>query len=167
MSENFWDSPELTMGEYLKFEKPGDEHGGLVTDIRMTTFDDGTKAPQLVFDIDGEDKIMTCGAVRLKIALVEAKPAVGDHVRVKFTSEERRGNRTIRNWDVQVQRKADAAVAAPPAFPGQYVPAAPAEAPQAASVAPQAAPAQSTPDPAAVAAALANLTPEQKAALGL
>lgn len=141
-----WDEPDLRVGgEYVKFEKVGDSIAGTVTAVRAHRFDDGSVAPQVLLTTDdGEDKIVTCGAVRLKMAMAEQRPEPGDHVRIELSEEEKRaGGKTLRHWNVVVTR-GDNAPAAPPAAAGE------------AKV-----------DTAAAAAALANLTPEQKAALGI
>ena len=40
--------------------------------------------------IQGEERTITAGQVRLKAALVEQRPEVGDHIKVKFTQNEKR-----------------------------------------------------------------------------
>lgn len=147
---SIWDNPELKVGgDFVKFEKPGDTISGTISAIRAHKFDDGSVAPQvfLVTD-DGEERTVTAGQIRLKTALAEQRPEAGDHISITFTQEEKRtGGKTLKHFDVQVTRGNGAAPAATTATPA-------------------AAPA-ATPDPAALAAAMANLTPEQKQALGI
>jgi hypothetical protein len=148
MSTSVWDDPEIKAGgDYIKFDSPGDTVSGTVTAIRAHRFDDGKVVPQvLLVTDDGEEKTMTAGPVRLKAELAEQRPEAGDHIKVTFTEiEKRAGGKTLKHFDVTVTR----AGAAPAAQ----------EAP-----APTATP---TVDPAVAAAALANLTPEQRKALGL
>lgn len=148
---SIWDDPDLRAGgDFAKFENVGDSVSGTVTAVRAHRFDDGKVVPQILLTTDdGEEKTLTAGAIRLKIAVAEQRPETGDHIKVTLTQEEKRpGGKTLRHWDVQVTRGG--------------TPAAAPSAPAAAPAAPE------TPaDPAAVAAALSNLTPEQKAALGL
>jgi hypothetical protein len=149
MSVSVWDDPEIKAGgDYIKFDNPGDTVSGTVTAIRAHRFDDGKVVPQvLLVTDDGEEKTMTAGPVRLKAELAEQRPEAGDHITVTFTEVEKRaGGKTLKHFDVKVT-KAGAPAPAPAA--------APASAPAAAV------------DPATLAAALGNLTPEQKAALGL
>jgi hypothetical protein len=141
-------------GDYVRFDKVGDSVAGTVTAVRAQRWDDGTVSPQLLLVTDdGEEKTVTAGAIRLKMALAEKRPDKGDHIRITLTDEEKRGGgKTLRHWDVQVTPGNGAA------------PAAAAPAPAAAAPAPAAA---AGTDPAAVAAAVANLSPEQRAVLGL
>lgn len=147
---SIWDDAAIKSGgEFVKFENVGDEVAGTITDLRTHTFDDGKVVPQILIDTDdGEERTITAGQVRLKAALVEQRPEVGDHIKVKFTQNEKRaGGKTLKHFDVEVSRGgAPAAAPAPVAAPAAAAPAV---------------------DPAAAAAALANLTPEQRAALGL
>lgn len=152
MTTSVWDDPDLRVGgEFVKFENVGDSVSGTVNAIRAHRFDDGSVAPQvLVTTDDGEERTITAGQVRLKAELATQRPEPGDHVVIKFTEVEKRsGGKTLKHFSVSVTR-GGAPAAAPVATP-----------------APAAAPAPAAVDPAAAAAALANLTPEQKAALGL
>lgn len=150
MSTSVWDDPEIKAGgDYIKFDTPGDTVSGTVTAIRAHRFDDGKVVPQVLLTTDdGEEKTMTAGPVRLKAELAEQRPEAGDHIKVTFREVEKRaGGKTLKHFDVVVTR---AGAATPPAT-------APAPAPAATPA----------PNPEALAAAMANLTPEQKAALGL
>lgn len=147
MTTSIWDNPELRVGgEFVKFDNVGDSISGTINAIRAHKFDDGSVAPQiLLVTDDGEERTVTAGQIRLKTALAEQRPEAGDHITITFTQEEKRsGGKTLKHFDVTVTR-------------GTGAPAATAAAP---AVQPQA-------DPAALAAAVANLTPEQKAALGI
>lgn len=158
---SIWDDPDLRVGgEFMKFDNVGDTISGTVSAVRAHRFDDGSVAPQvLLVTDDGEERTVTAGQVRLKAALAEQRPESGDHVTITFTEVEKRaGGKTLKHFDVKVNR---GGAPAPP--PVQQ--ATPAVAP------PAAAPAQEQPAPAAdnqaLLAALGNLTAEQKAALGL
>ena len=158
MSASVWDDPDLRVGgEFVKFENVGDSVSGTVNAVRAHRFDDGSVAPQILLTTDdGEERTVTAGQVRLKAELATQRPEPGDHVVITFTEiEKRSGGKTLKHFSVQVTRGgAPAAAATPPVAP-------------AAAPAPAAAAAAPAIDPAAAAAALANLTPEQKAALGL
>lgn len=151
MTASVWDDPDLRVGgEFVKFENVGDTVSGVVNAVRAHRFDDGSVAPQiLVTTDDGEERTITAGQVRLKAELATQRPEPGDHIKVTFTEVEKRsGGKTLKHFSVEVTRGGTPAAATPASTPA----AAPAAAPL---------------DPAAAAAALANLTPEQKAALGL
>jgi hypothetical protein len=153
MSTSVWDDPDLRVGgDYAKFENVGDSVSGTVNAVRAHRFDDGSVAPQILLTTDGgEEKTVTCGAIRLKVAVAEQRPEPGDHITITYTQEEKRaGGRTLKHWDVKVTR--GGARPTPPA-----------------AAAPQAAPAatEAPVDQASLAAALGNLTDEQKKALGL
>ena len=150
---SIWDDPDLRVGgEFFKFDNVGDSIAGTVNAVRAHRFDDGSVAPQVMLTTDdGEEKTVTAGQVRLKAALAEQRPEAGDHISVTFTENEKRaGGKTLKHFDVKVTRGG-----AP----------APAAAPAAAASAPAAT--EQPVDQAALTAALGNLTPEQKAALGL
>lgn len=144
---SIWDDPEIrSSDEYVKFENVGDSVAGTILAIKKHTFDDGKVVPQVLIRLDnGDEKTLTASQVQLKAKLAELRPGAGDIISVTYTQEEKRsGGKTLKHFDVVVGG-------------------APASAPVAAPVAAEA-PAV---DPAAAAAALANLTPEQKAALGI
>lgn len=148
-----WDDPELRVGgDYVKFENIGDTVSGTVNAVRAHRFDDGSVAPQILLTTDGgEEKTVTAGQIRLKLALAEQRPEAGDHITITLSNVEKRsGGKTLKHFDVTINR-------------GNGQPAPAAAAPAAA--APASAPNGGT-DPA-LAAAIANLTPEQKQALGI
>lgn len=145
-----WDDPDLRVGgDYVKFNQVGDSVAGIVSAVRAHRFESGDVAPQVLLTTDaGEEKTVTGGAIRLKAALAEQRPEPGDHITITLSDEEKRaGGKTLRHWDVKVNRSG--------------APATPAAQPQAAARHEQPV------DQAALNAALGNLTPEQKAALGL
>lgn len=159
MSASVWDDPDLRVGgEFVKFEAVGDTISGTVNAVRAHRFEDGSVAPQvLVTTDDGEERTITAGQVRLKAELATQRPEPGDHIKVTFTDiEKRSGGKTLKHFSVEVTRGGGQ--------PATQAAAAPAAAAVSAAPAPTAAPEI---DPAAAAAALANLTPEQKQALGI
>lgn len=145
---SIWDDPEIKSGgEFVSFENVGDTVSGTITAVRTHRFDDGKVVPQILLATDdGEERTLTAGQVRLKASLAEQRPEAGDHLKVTLSQiEKRAGGKTLKHFDVEVKR-GDGATSA------------------AAQPTPVATPVV---DQAAAAAALANLTPEQKAALGL
>lgn len=137
MTESIWDDPELKANDdYIKFDEVGDTVTGKILAVKKHTFDDGKAVPQLLLDVDGEEKTLTAGQVRLKAELADKRPSVGDVLTVTLSNiEKRSGGKTLKHFDVTIGG------------------AAPAEATVA--------------DPQAAAAAIANLTDEQKKALGI
>lgn len=112
-----WDDPELrTGGEFVKFENPGDQIAGTISAIRKHRFDDGNVVPQIILTADdGEERTLTAGQVRLKAALAEQRPEVGDHITVVYERQERRaGGKTLKHFAVTVKRGAAATQGAPP-----------------------------------------------------
>jgi hypothetical protein len=156
---SIWDDPDLRVGgEFVKFENPGDSVSGTVTAVRAHRFDDGSVAPQvLITTDDGEERTITAGQIRLKAELATQRPEPGDHIVITHTEVEKRsGGKTLKHFSVQVTRGGK---------PAAVTQSTPQPAMAAATAAPAAAP--GAVDPAAAAAALANLSPEQKAALGI
>jgi hypothetical protein len=122
-SMSIWDDPELRQsGNYVEFVNVGDSITGRIDAIRKQTFTDanGTKTvPQLLLTTDdGEEKTVTCGQIRLKTALTDERPEVGDRIRIVLTEIEKRGGgKTLKHFEVAVARGggAPAAPAAPAA----------------------------------------------------
>src|SRR5699024_8788516 len=131
-------------GDFVKFENIGDAVAGVVNTVRAHRFDDGGVAPQLLLTTDdGEEKTVTAGQIRLKAALAEQRPESGDHISIKLSDiEKRAGGKTLKHFDVNVNRGGTSTQSPTPAPAAK-----PAEAPATESV-----------DTNAAAAALANLT---------
>lgn len=154
MTESIWDDPELKSNDdYVKFDDVGDSVTGKILAVKKHTFDDGKVVPQLLLLVDGEEKTLTAGQIRLKAELADKRPGVGDVLTVTLSNiEKRSGGKTLKHFEVIVGGAAAAPAAAPVA-----------------AAAPAAQPASSAPagvDPAAL-AALQNLSDEEKKALGL
>lgn len=113
---SIWDDAEIrTGGEFIKFDAIGDTVTGTITAIRKHTFDDGKAVPQLFLDVDGEERTLTAGQVRLKAELAIQRPEVGDSLTVTLANVEKRaGGKTLKHFDVTVVR-GGATPAAPPA----------------------------------------------------
>ncbi len=104
----FWDNPEMAVGgDYVAFTNVGDTVQGTITALGVKRWDDGTLSPQLVIATDQGDKTLTAGQVRLKAALAEQRPEVGDHIVVTLSQiEKRTGGKTLKHFDVEVGRGA-------------------------------------------------------------
>jgi hypothetical protein len=118
-ADAFWDDKEMfDSGEFVKFENVGDTISGTITAIRKHMFDDGKVVPQIsITTIDGVDRIVTAGQIRLKAALAEKRPGVGDLLTITLADiEKRSGGKTLKHFDVTVGPvAAPAPVAAAPA----------------------------------------------------
>jgi hypothetical protein len=145
---SIWDDPEVKSNDnYIKFDNVGDTVTGKILSIKKHTFDDGKVVPQILLDVAGEEKTLTAGQIRLKAELAEKRPGVGDVLTVTLSDiEKRSGGKTLKHFTVAL-----GGAPAPAATPTPQV-------------APSTAPAV---DAQAAAAALSNLTDEQKRALGI
>lgn len=101
---SIWDDPDLRMSsDYVSFENVGDSVAGTIINVRAHRFDDGKVVPQLLLDVDGEEKTVTAGQVRLKAALAEKRPEPGDLITITLTDiEKRAGGKTLKHFDVQI-----------------------------------------------------------------
>lgn len=111
---SIWDDPDMRVGgDYIKFDQVGDTVTGTILASRIHRWDDGTASPQLLLDVDGEEKSLTAGQVRLKAALAEKRPENGDTITVTLTDiEKRSGGKTLKHFDVKVDRSGGAAAPA-------------------------------------------------------
>ena len=99
-----WDDPEMRIAsDYAKFEAIGDTVSGTVTGVYAHRFDDGKVVPKIMLDTPDGEIALTAGQVRLKAALSEKRPEVGDVLTVKLTEiEKRAGGKTLKHFDVNV-----------------------------------------------------------------
>jgi len=119
---SIWDDPELSIGgDYIAFNSIGDTCTGTVVAIRAHRWDDGKVSPQVLLNVDGEEKTITAGQVRLKAELAAQRPEPGDVLTVTLTDiEKRAGGKTLKHFAVEVVRgngkaSAPAAASAPTA----------------------------------------------------
>lgn len=158
MSASIWDDPELKINDdFVKFEAVGDTITGDIIHVKAHRFEDNSVAPQILLTTvsgqfggtavePGVEKTVTAGQVRLKAELAAQRPEAGDRITITLSNVEKRsGGKTLKHFDVAVERGVPAPRPTAPA---------PAAAPPAV-------------DPDTVAAAVAGLSPEQKKALGL
>ena len=121
MTTSIWDSPDMAAsnGEFIKFTNVGDAVSGHVESVGRKTWDDGSVSPQIdLMTDDGEAKILTAGQVRLKLALAEKRPEIGDHLAVELIDIIKRpGGKTLKEFRVDVVKggKAKAGAKAAPA----------------------------------------------------
>jgi hypothetical protein len=101
---SIWDEPGMKVGgDYIKFENVGDSVSGVVTNIGAHRWDDGSVSPQVTLQTSDGEKTVTAGQVRLKAALAEKRPNVGDTITIKFIDlEKRAGGKTLKHFDVTV-----------------------------------------------------------------
>jgi hypothetical protein len=99
-----WDDPELRVSDdYVKFDNVGDTVTGTIVSLRAHRFDDGKVVPQILLDTADGERTLTAGQVRLKAALAEKRPEVGDTLTVTLTNiEKRAGGKTLKVFDVAV-----------------------------------------------------------------
>ena len=99
-----WDDPEMRIAsDYAKFENVGDTVSGVVTGVYAHRFDDGKVVPKIMLDTEDGEIALTAGQVRLKAALSEKRPEVGDRLTVTMTEVEKRaGGKTLKHFDVVV-----------------------------------------------------------------
>lgn len=114
-----WSDPDLAVNdEFVKFEAVGDTVTGEILNIRKHVFDDGKVVPQLLLRCaDGAERTVSAGQVRLKAALAEKRPGIGQTVTITLTEiEKRSGGKTLKHFDVTIggNGSAPAAASAPP-----------------------------------------------------
>lgn len=115
---SIWDDPDLTVSdEFVKFENVGDTVTGEILNIRKHVFDDGKVVPQLILRCgDGAERTVSAGQVRLKAALAEKRPGIGQTITITLSEiEKRSGGKTLKHFDVAVGGAAPAATSAPAA----------------------------------------------------
>ena len=112
---DFWSDPEMfSSGDFIKFDQVGDTVSGTITGVRKHMFEDGKVVPQIELDTADGPKTLTAGQVRLKAALAEKRPGVGDLLTVTLTGiEKRAGGKTLKEFSVVVGPVAAAPMAAP------------------------------------------------------
>jgi len=84
-----------------------------VTGVYAHRFDDGKVVPKIMLDTEDGEVALTAGQVRLKAALSEKRPEVGDKLTVTMTEVEKRaGGKTLKHFDVDVVKSGTPAPAA-------------------------------------------------------
>ena len=103
MSNDPWDG--LPSGAYAKWENVGDTIVGDVIGKGLGTDLQGQPIPQIVLRTDSGDEVtVSASQAQLKSKLMEARPNVGDRVKITYTkSEKRDGGKTLKHFDVVVK----------------------------------------------------------------
>ena len=102
-----WDDPTIRpSGDYVRFETVGDTLVGDVIGLGIHEFPDGKRAAKLIVrDDEGEERTLTAGQVQLASKLAEARPEVGDRIKIVYTENEKRsGGKTLKHFDVSVKK---------------------------------------------------------------
>ncbi len=106
----FWDDPAVKPAgsEFMKFEKVGDEVAGTIAKLGKRVFDEGTASERVVVEVTFVEEgvpVLTAGQVLLLRALFDFKPSPGDHLRVRLSGVEKKGNKTLKKFAVEVRRQ--------------------------------------------------------------
>jgi len=119
-----WDDPEMRVAsDYAKFEQVGDSVSGVVTGVFVHRFDDGNVVPKIMLDTSNGEIALTAGQVRLKAALAEQRPEIGDTLSVKLTEiEKRAGGKTLKHFDVNVVKGTETPAPTPAAAAAELTP---------------------------------------------
>lgn len=106
MSSNYWDEPGIAINtDYVKFENIGDQVTGVIVDLGIQTWQDGSKSPKLTLRTTEGDRILTASQVQLKAKLGELRPNVGDTIKVSLAGVEKlAGGKTLKKFEVAVKR---------------------------------------------------------------
>lgn len=109
-----WADPDFAVGgDYIKFDQEGDTVTGKVITVRKHVWPDGSVSPQILLDVNGEEKTVTAGQVLLKTKLAEKRPLPGQTLSITLTEiEKRAGGKTLKHFDVQVGEPVPAAAPA-------------------------------------------------------
>jgi|SRR5690554_2844561 len=86
MSDFDWDNYTQT-GDWITFKSIGDQVVGIIKAIRQGKDFNGNPCPELILEVDGDEKTLTAGQVMLKAALAEQRPSVGDKVRIRYSGD--------------------------------------------------------------------------------
>lgn len=103
MSNDPWDG--LPNGKYVKWENIGDEVVGDVIGKGIGPDANGQDVPQLTIrKDDGEEVTITAGQAQLKAKLMEARPQIGDRIKIRYEKAEKKdGGKTLKHFEVVVK----------------------------------------------------------------
>ena len=106
MSTSIWDDPGIAQNsDYIKFENSGDTVTGVIVDIGIQTWADGSKSPKLVLRTKDGDRVLTASQVQLKNKMAELRPETGDTIKVTLTGVDKlQGGKTMKKFDVAVKK---------------------------------------------------------------
>ncbi len=121
-----WDDPELRAGgEFVKLEQIGDKVEGQVLAVRSHKFDDGSTAPQIIYQdsASGEERTWTAGQIQAKRRLAELRPEAGDWIKAVLVNiEKRSGGKTLKHIEIEVRHAGQAPAAAQATTPAATAP---------------------------------------------
>lgn len=116
---SIWDDKEVQGEEssFVKFETEGATVAGRLKTLGKYKFDDGKVAAQLEIETaNGQTVTVTAGQKKLKEALMNQRPEIGDYLTITYVRSERlSGGRTLKHFKVEVQRAKDGVPASAPA----------------------------------------------------
>lgn len=103
MAQDEWDN--LPSGNFAKWENAGDTIVGDVIGRGIGQDLNGNDVPQIIVREDGGNEItVTCSQAQLKAKMLEARPQVGDRVKIEFTkTEKREAGKTLKHFEVTVR----------------------------------------------------------------
>lgn len=102
---SIWDDPGIANNsDYIKFENIGDSAQGVIVDIGIQTWQDGSKSPKLILRTTTGDRVLTASQMQLKSKLAELRPNVGDTIKVTLNGVDKlSGGKTLKKFDVIVK----------------------------------------------------------------
>jgi hypothetical protein len=87
---SYWDEPGIAIvSDYVKFENFGDTVSGVIIDLGIQTWQDGSKSPKLTLRTADGDKVLTASQFQLKQKMAELRPEVGDSIKVTLEGVEK------------------------------------------------------------------------------
>jgi hypothetical protein len=109
---SYWDEPGIAIvSDYVKFENVGDTISGVIIDLGIQTWQDGSKSPKLTLRTADGDKVLTASQVQLKQKMAELRPEVGDSIKVTLEGVEKlQGGKTMKKFQVAVKKTTQTAV---------------------------------------------------------
>jgi len=109
---SYWDEPGIAIvSDYVKFENVGDTISGVIIDLGIQTWQDGSKSPKLTLRTADGDKVLTASQFQLKQKMAELRPEVGDSIKVTLEGVEKlQGGKTMKVFNVAVKKKSQQAV---------------------------------------------------------
>lgn len=104
MSNDPWDG--LPNGNFVKWETPGQSVVGKVLGKGVGKDLQGGDVPQMTIQLDdGSEVTVGASQAQLRAKLMEAKPNIGDRVKITFThTEPRDKGKTLKHFEVLVKK---------------------------------------------------------------
>lgn len=100
---------KVSADKYFKFVKVGDTLTGVIAEIGVRTFDEGTDKEQHVPEITLTDgRVCTFGQRKAMQHLLEAQPLVGEEFAAKFTGTQKAGAGQMKLFRITVVRDGEA-----------------------------------------------------------